>query len=136
MATIYIWDGLISLFDEICGYMHIVPFSLPLHQDANAWSLLGHTHFLMGDFPSAKDCYERTVDYVTRPAHLHTVYLRLADIYLREQQVAMCGEHNWMLGVLILNFLPSLPSLVPSHPHSMRKLRPRSSMPVERLPPV
>ena len=87
MATIYIWDGLISLFDEICGYMHIVPFSLPLHQDANAWSLLGHTHFLMGDFPSAKNCYERTVDYVTRPAHLHTVYLRLADIYLREQQV-------------------------------------------------
>ena len=72
----------------------IVHFSLPLHQDANAWSLLGHTHFLMGDFPSAKDCYERTVDYVTRPAHLHAVYLRLADIYLREQQVAMCGEHN------------------------------------------
>ena len=62
----------------------------PLHQDANAWSLLGHTHFLMGDFPSAKDCYERTVDYVTRPIHLHAVYLRLADIYLREQQVAMC----------------------------------------------
>ena len=30
--------------------------------------------------PSAKDCYERTVDYGTRPAHLHTVYLRLADI--------------------------------------------------------
>ena len=89
MATIYIWDGLISLFDEICGYMHIVPFSLPLHQDANAWSLLGHTHFLMGDFPSAKDCYERTVDYVTRPAHLHAVYLRLADIYLREHQVCV-----------------------------------------------
>ena len=39
--------------------------------------------------PSAKDCYERTVDYVTRPTHLHTVYLRLADIYLREQQVCV-----------------------------------------------
>ena len=71
------------------GYMHFVPFSLPLHQDANAWSLLGHTHFLMGDFPSAKNCYERTMDYVTRPAHLHAVYLRLADIYLREQQVCV-----------------------------------------------
>ena len=69
--------------------MPIIHFPLPLHQDANAWSLLGHTHFLMGDFPSAKDCYERTVDYVTRPAHLHTVYLRLADIYLREQQVCV-----------------------------------------------
>ena len=68
----------------------------------------------MGDFPSAKDCYERTVDYVTRPAHLHTVYLRLADIYLREQEVAMCGEHNWMLGVLIFNFLHSSPPLYPS----------------------
>lgn len=41
----------------------------------------------MGDLVSARDCYERTVDYVNRPAHLHTVYLRLADIYLREHQV-------------------------------------------------
>ena len=38
---------------------------------------------------SAKECYERTVDYVTHPAHLQTVYLRLADIYLREQQVCV-----------------------------------------------
>ncbi len=56
-------------------------------QDANAWALLGHTHYLTGDFPSAKDAYERTVNYVTPPAHLHTVLLRLADIYLREEQV-------------------------------------------------
>lgn len=41
----------------------------------------------MGDLVSARDCYERTVDYVNRPAQLHTVYLRLADIYLREHQV-------------------------------------------------
>ena len=53
----------------------------------------------MGDFSSAKDCYEKTVDYVTCPAHLHAVYLRLADIYLRT--TGMCGEHNTVL----INFL-------------------------------
>jgi len=69
-----------------------LPFSLQLNQDADVWSLLGHTHFLMGDFSSAKDYYKKTVDYVTCPTHLHAVYLRLADIYLRT--TGMCGEHN------------------------------------------
>ena len=80
---------ILELLDSHLWSHLLPPFSLPLHQDANAWSLLGHTHFLMGDFPSANDCYERTVDYVSRPAHLHTVYLRLANIYLREQQVCV-----------------------------------------------
>ena len=68
----------------------------------------------MGDFPSAKACYERTVDYVTRPAHLHTVYLRLADIYLREHQVCVVNTTGYILAVLIL--LPSLPSVILSTP--------------------
>ena len=56
-------------------------------QDANAWALLGHTHYLTGNYSSAKDAYERTVNYVHLPAHVHLVYLRLADIYLKQQEV-------------------------------------------------
>ena len=56
-------------------------------RDANAWALLGHTHYLTGDYSSAKDAYERTVNYVHLPAHVHLVYLRLADIYLKQQEV-------------------------------------------------
>ena len=53
----------------------------------NAWALLGHTHYLTGDYSSAKDAYERTISYVHLPAHVHIVYLRLADIYLKEKEV-------------------------------------------------
>ena len=54
-------------------------------QDANAWALVGHTHYLTGDYSSAKDAYERTINYVH--LHVHVVYLRLADIYLKEKEV-------------------------------------------------
>lgn len=57
-------------------------------QNSNAWSLLGHTHYLTGDFPSSKDAYERTINFITPPAHVHTVYLRLADVYLRDHEVS------------------------------------------------
>ena len=60
---------------------------IPSLQDANAWALLGHTHYLTGDYSSAKDAYERTISYVHLPAHVHIVYLRLADIYLKEKEV-------------------------------------------------
>ena len=56
-------------------------------QHANVWALLGHTHYLTGDYSSAKDTYERTVNYVHPPANVHMVYLRLADIYLKEKEV-------------------------------------------------
>ncbi len=60
-----------------------------LLQDSNAWALLGHTYYLAGNFPASKDAYERTVNYVTPPAHLHTVLLRLANIYLTDKQVCV-----------------------------------------------
>ncbi|XP_064394779.1 cilia- and flagella-associated protein 70-like isoform X2 [Halichondria panicea] len=62
------------------------------YQDSNAWALLGHTYYLAGNFPASKDAYERTVNYVTPPAHLHTVLLRLANIYLTDKQFAKAKE--------------------------------------------
>ena len=70
-------------------------FTLSL-QDANAWALLGHTHYLTGDYSSAMDAYERTINYVHLPAHVHIVYLRLADIYLKEKEVKLNVKFTYL----------------------------------------
>ena len=56
-------------------------------QDSNAWALKGHAHFLLGEFPEARDAYERAINYVKLPGCIHAVYLRLAEIYLQDREV-------------------------------------------------
>ncbi len=58
-------------------------------QDSTAWGLLGHAHYLMGEYSSAKDVYQRTLCFVNRPAHAHLVYTRLADVFFKEQNVTI-----------------------------------------------
>ena len=57
-------------------------------QNSWAWSLLGHTHFLLEDFSSAREAYERCLLLVTPPPSLHSVYLHLAHIHLSEKRVS------------------------------------------------
>lgn len=57
------------------------------HQNADAWAILGHLKYLVGDAPAAKDCYERTLSFVQEPGEPHPIFLRLASIYLQEGQV-------------------------------------------------
>ncbi|KAI0237880.1 Cilia- and flagella-associated protein 70 [Lamellibrachia satsuma] len=54
------------------------------HQSADAWAILGHVKYLMGDMDMAKNCYERTLAFVSDPSEVHSIYLRLASIYLHE----------------------------------------------------
>ena len=80
----------------------------PLLQDANAWALLGHTHYLTGDYSSAKDAYERTISYVHLPAHVHIIYLRLADIYLKEKEVKLVSHTRFNLvasAIILPNYI-------------------------------
>lgn len=56
--------------------------------NSNAWALLGHTHYLLKEWPEAQDAYERTLGYMTPPTHLHILYTRLANIYLRYEKVS------------------------------------------------
>ena len=42
---------------------------------------------MMGDSEVAKDCYERTLSFVADASEMHSIYLRLASIYLQEEQV-------------------------------------------------
>lgn len=59
------------------------------HQNADAWAILGHLKYLVGDAAAAKDCYERTLSFVHEPSEPHPIFLRLASIYLQEGKVRL-----------------------------------------------
>lgn len=45
---------------------------------------MGHLKYLGNDIAEAKHCYERTLSFLTDPAETHSIYLRLASIYLQD----------------------------------------------------
>uniref|UniRef100_A0A803TV55 Cilia and flagella associated protein 70 n=1 Tax=Anolis carolinensis TaxID=28377 RepID=A0A803TV55_ANOCA len=53
----------------------------------NIWAQKGHLSFLTGNTSEAKDCYERTISFVTDAKDMHFVYLRLGSIYLEEKEL-------------------------------------------------
>lgn len=65
-----------------------------LLQNATGWALMGHVKFMQGDTEEARDCYERTLSFVTDPLDTHPVYLRLASIYLQEGRVSI--TNTWV----------------------------------------
>ncbi|TFK07443.1 Cilia- and flagella-associated protein 70 [Platysternon megacephalum] len=52
----------------------------------NAWAQKGHLCYLSGNLSEAKECYERTISFVTEASEIHFVYLRLGSIYLKEKE--------------------------------------------------
>ncbi|XP_023956433.2 cilia- and flagella-associated protein 70 isoform X4 [Chrysemys picta bellii] len=52
----------------------------------NAWAQKGHLCYLSGNLSEAKECYERTISFVTDASEIHFVYLRLGSIYLKEKE--------------------------------------------------
>lgn len=56
-------------------------------QNPNVWAQKGHLCYLSGNLSEAKECYERTISFVTDAAEMHFVYLRLGSIYLEEKEV-------------------------------------------------
>jgi len=57
-------------------------------QNSNAWALLGHAYYLMGEDDKAQNAYQRTLGYISPPVQIHLVYLRLANIYLKHEMVS------------------------------------------------
>lgn len=54
-------------------------------KNADAWSITGHLNYLLGDMEAARDCYEKTLtSALGHPSEMHSVYLRLASIYLQQ----------------------------------------------------
>ena len=62
------------------------------HQNSDAWALLGHLHFLTGDKIEARNAYERTLSYHNDAEDVHTLYLRLASIYLDSNEFAKAKD--------------------------------------------
>ncbi|XP_013406723.1 cilia- and flagella-associated protein 70 isoform X2 [Lingula anatina] len=56
------------------------------HENPDAWAFLGHLNYLSGNLQEAKGCYERTLSFIGDPSESHSIYLRLASIYLEEGQ--------------------------------------------------
>ena len=58
-------------------------------QNPDAWALMGHVKYLLGDTAEARDCYERTISFIADASEMHSIYLRLASIYLQEGRVGI-----------------------------------------------
>lgn len=56
------------------------------YQNPDAWALMGHVKYMTGDTENAKDCYERTISFLHDASEMHSIYLRLASIYLQDQR--------------------------------------------------
>jgi hypothetical protein len=56
-------------------------------QNPDGWALMGHVNYLKGDTENARDCYERTLSFVTDASETHSIYLRLASLYLQISEV-------------------------------------------------
>lgn len=50
--------------------------------------------YLTGDTDGAKNCYERTLAFVADASEMHSIYLRLASIYLQEGQVWITVDNS------------------------------------------
>ena len=69
-------------FEQFNRFLHFFPLQHP-----DAWAILGHVKFLLGETEVAKDCYERTLSFIADASEMHSIYLRLASIYLQDGQV-------------------------------------------------
>lgn len=43
---------------------------------------------MTNDVEASRDCYERTISFTSDAAEMHSIYLRLASIYLQEEKVS------------------------------------------------
>ena len=58
-------------------------------QNHEAWTLWSHIRYLEGDFQGAKERYERVLQFHELPSdQTHAIYIRLASIYLKEENVS------------------------------------------------
>jgi tetratricopeptide (TPR) repeat protein len=55
-------------------------------QNPNVWSTLGHIYYLSNQLADAQSAYVRALALVTNCSALHSVHLRLGDIYLKSEQ--------------------------------------------------
>ena len=55
-------------------------------ENAESWAISGHLAHSSGNVNTMRDCYERTIAFVTDAPRMHTILLRLAKVYLDEEK--------------------------------------------------
>jgi len=55
-------------------------------ENAESWAISGHLAHSSGNVPTMRDCYERTIAFVTDAPRMHTILLRLGGVYLNEDK--------------------------------------------------
>ena len=91
------------LADNFIQLFIFVYIFLSYLQNPDAWALMGHVKYMTGDTEYAKDCYERTISFLHDASEMHSIYLRLASIYLQDKRVNICSliysidENNFLL---------------------------------------
>ena len=70
-----------SVYSTFC---HILCVHL---QNPAAWATLGHIHYLSGDLKEAQPAFERALAFVGDCPEIHSVHLRVGDIYQQSNQV-------------------------------------------------
>ena len=55
-------------------------------ENAESWAVSGHLAHSSGDVNTMRDCYERTIAFVTDASRMHTILLRLGAVYLDEEK--------------------------------------------------
>ncbi|KAJ8044742.1 Cilia- and flagella-associated protein 70 [Holothuria leucospilota] len=56
------------------------------YQDPDSWSIMGHLRYMQGNLKEARECYERTLSFIADAREMHSIYLRLASIYLHDAE--------------------------------------------------
>ncbi|XP_071834578.1 cilia- and flagella-associated protein 70-like isoform X3 [Apostichopus japonicus] len=62
------------------------------YQDPDSWSIMGHLRYLQGNLKEARDCYQRTLSFIADAREMHSIYLRLASIYLHDTEFEKAKE--------------------------------------------
>jgi len=71
--------------DFVSAETHITQALSIDYENVEAWALWGHVKYLQLDFEAAKGRYQRTLMFAEKPTDLHTLYIRLGEILLLEE---------------------------------------------------
>lgn len=89
---------MISVFQFI-----LVPIGSACEQNPDAWALYGEVLETAGEVDAAKLSLERVTCFVKDASDMHSVYLRLARIYLDNRKVSAFIPHLYLYSVFSMN---------------------------------
>ena len=66
------------------------------HENPGVWALKGHLYYEENEFDAAEQAYERCLSYCGNAPDIHSIYLRLATIYLENDKHFESAKHAFL----------------------------------------